>query len=288
MEALFSQNRKVLIAYITVGYPHLEATVKAVTLLERSGVDMVELGIPFSDPLVDGITIQQASYTALKNGTTPGVCLEIAGRIKRGGSALPLVFMTYYNPILSYGLELFCADSARAGIDGLIVPDLPLEEAGCLEEAAARNNLALVYLVAPTSSEERIEEAARRSRGFIYLVSVTGVTGMRKELPPGLVSFAARVRRRTSKPLCMGFGISSPQQARMLAGCVDGIIVGSSIVHLMGNLKDWEPALADLARSFKKALRAGGQKGQQKEALEECLPGEGVAPQDIYEEGDLF
>lgn len=254
IDLVFAQKEAALIAYITVGYPDLESTLEAVPLLEKCGVDMVELGIPFSDPLVDGITIQQASYRALQNGVTPDVCLE-AARLIRRSSALPLLFMTYYNPILSYGLEPFCADSSRAGIDGLIVPDLPLEEAGLLEETAARNNLDLIYLIAPTSSEERIKQVAQRSRGFIYLVSVTGVTGMRKELPRGLAAFAARVKRYTDKPLCMGFGISSPEQAQMLAGCVDGIIVGSSIVHLMGNFEDWKPAVAQLAGTFKRAIK---------------------------------
>jgi tryptophan synthase alpha chain len=246
-----------LIAFITVGYPTLEATLEAVPLLEKCGVDMVELGIPFSDPLADGITIQQASQKALQNGITPAACLE-AARLIRQKTDLPLLFMTYYNPVLCYGPDLFCADSFRAGIDGLIVPDLPLEEAGLLEEITCRNNLDLIYLIAPTSPEDRIRQAAQRSRGFIYLVSVTGVTGMRKDLPEGSAGFAARVKRFSDKPLCMGFGISTPQQAALVAGSVDGVIVGSSIVHLMGSQRDWKPAVSEFVCSLKKAIMESG------------------------------
>jgi len=242
-----------LIAFITVGYPTLEATLDAVPLLEKCGVDMVELGIPFSDPLADGITIQQASFEALQNGITPAACLD-AARLIRKKSNLPLIFMTYYNPVLSYGPERFCADSFQAGIDGLIIPDLPLEEAGVLEENALRHNLDLIYLLAPNSSEDRIREAAERSRGFIYLISVTGVTGIRDTIPPGSDNFAAKVRRHTDKPLCMGFGISTPEQAAQVSRSVDGVIVGSSIVHIMGSLKEWKPSLADLISSLKKAI----------------------------------
>ncbi|MEW5921881.1 MAG: tryptophan synthase subunit alpha [Bacillota bacterium] len=247
---------KALIAFITVGYPTLEATLEAVPLLERCGVDMVELGIPFSDPLADGITIRQASFQALQNGITPAACLD-AARLIRRKSNLPLLFMTYYNPVLTCGPELFCAEAARAGIDGMIIPDLPLEEAGIFETSACAHNLDLIYLLAPNSSEERIRLTAQRARGFIYLVSVTGLTGMRQELPPGLDEFVARVGRLTGKPLCVGFGISAPEQAAKLSASVDGVIVGSSIVHLMGSLQDWQPAVAEYVSSLKKAIMPG-------------------------------
>ncbi|MDO9535656.1 MAG: tryptophan synthase subunit alpha [Bacillota bacterium] len=243
-----------LIAFITVGYPTLEATLEAVPLLEKCGVDMVELGIPFSDPLADGITIQQASFEALQNGITPAACLD-AARFIRKKSNMPLIFMTYYNPVLSYGQELFCADSSRAGIDGLIIPDLPLEEAGALEESTLNHNLDLIYLLAPNSSEARIREVADRSRGFIYLISVTGVTGIRENAPLGLNEFTSKVKKHTDKPLCMGFGISTPEQAAHVSKSVDGVIVGSSIVHIMGTQKQWKPPLSHFIRSLKKAIQ---------------------------------
>ncbi|RJX25574.1 MAG: tryptophan synthase subunit alpha [Dethiobacter sp.] len=247
------RDHAALIAFVTVGYPTVEATLEAVPLLEKCGVDVVELGIPFSDPMADGVTIQQASYKALQNGITPAKCLETA-RLIRQKVDIPLLFMTYYNPVFRYGLDLFCADSSCAGIDGLIIPDLPLDEAGLLEKATLGYNLDLIFLIAPTSPEHRIKEIAQRSRGFIYLVSVTGITGMRKNLPLGLNRLVSKVRRLSAKPLCMGFGISTPEQAAEVAVSVDGVIIGSSIVHLMGSEKDWKPAVFEFICSVKKAL----------------------------------
>ncbi len=261
LAALFAGRKEpALIAFITVGYPDLAATLEAVPLLESCGVDAVELGIPFSDPLVDGITIQQASYRALQKGITPAACLEAACLIRQK-SALPLLFMSYYNPILSYGPALFCREAARAGVDGLIIPDLPLEEAGVLEASSLRHNLDLVGLLAPNSPPERIGLVAGRSRGFIYLVSLTGVTGMRQELPPGVADFVARVRSLSSLPLCLGFGISTKEQAAQLSGHVEGVIVGSSIVQLMGSGEKWQPAVARFVRGLKEALVQGRQAG---------------------------
>lgn len=247
-EAFTRPSRKALIAYVTVGYPSVEATLNVVPLLADSGCDLVELGIPFSDPLADGVTIQKASFQALQNGVTPAVCLNVARQLTREVD-VPLVFMTYYNPILRYGHEAFCHDCAKAGIDGLIIPDLPPDESQELETLTEKNSLDLIYIVAPTSTDERIRLAAGRSRGFVYLASVAGVTGARDELPPGLGEFAARVRTATRLPLCVGFGISNARQASQVAGIADGVIVGSRIVNLMG-----EGATAGLV-SFIKELR---------------------------------
>jgi len=221
-----------LIPYVTVGYPSLEATLKVVPLLASSGCDIVELGIPFSDPLADGATIQKASFRALQNGVTPKLCLEAAKELNQKVD-IPLVFMTYFNPVFSYGLEEFCSACASSGIDGLIIPDLPPEEGSELEAITQRQDIDLIYLLAPTTTEERIRLVAERSRGFIYLVSVTGVTGVRDNLPPGLESFVARVRKTATQPLCVGFGISTPEQARRIARIADGVIVGSRIIQLM-------------------------------------------------------
>lgn len=244
------------IPYVTIGYPSLEATLEVVPLLEKCGADMVELGIPFSDPLADGVTIQRASFHALQAGVTPARCLEVA-RALRQKVALPLIFLSYFNPLWSYGLEAFCAEAVRAGVDGLIVPDLPPEEAAGLEEAATCCGLDTIYLLAPTSTEERIRQVAQLSRGFIYLVSVTGVTGARENLPPGLAAFVARVKKLATQPLCVGFGISTPEQAKEVARIADGVIVGSRLVELMGDREDWRPLVMDFARQLKRAIVGG-------------------------------
>jgi tryptophan synthase alpha chain len=229
-------KQKALIAYVTVGYPSVQTTLEVVPALAQWGCDIVELGIPFSDPLADGATIQEASYSALQNGVTPSVCLDTASRLRREVD-VPLVFMTYYNPVLRFGLEGFCQASAKAGVDGLIVPDLPVEEGGMLGGFADKSGLDLIYLLAPTSSDQRIELVAQRSRGFVYLVSVTGVTGARRALPTDLAGFVSRVRQKTDLPLCVGFGISTAKQAREVAQVADGVIVGSRIVQLLRDEK---------------------------------------------------
>ena len=231
--SVFTQaNHTALIPYITVGYPTVEATLKVVPLLVESGCDIIELGVPFSDPLADGATIQLASYEALRQGITPKVCFEVAQELRQRVEA-PLVFMTYYNPVLKFGLEQFCSECVRAGIEGVIIPDLPPEEGTELEKSTKRHGLDLIYLLSPASTKGRIELVTSRSNGFIYLVSLTGVTGSRNNLPEELEAFVASVRERTEKPLCVGFGVSTPDQARRIAKVADGVIVGSRIIQLM-------------------------------------------------------
>lgn len=244
IDAVFADARhKALIPFLTVGYPSIEHTLQAVPLLAGCGCDLVELGIPFSDPLADGATIQKASFHALNNGVTPQVCLEVAAALRQQVT-IPLVFMTYYNPVFSYGLEQFCAACATAGVDGLIVPDLPLEEGSPLEQMTQHHGLDLIYLVAPTSTDERIRRLAESSRGFLYIVSVAGVTGARAELPESLRSLVSRARRMTTKPLCVGFGISTARQAGEVASLADGVIIGSRIIQLM----EGDASLAEVAR----------------------------------------
>jgi tryptophan synthase alpha chain len=231
--SVFSRaGHKALIPYVTVGYPSVKDTLEVVQVMAGNGCDIVELGIPFSDPLADGATIQKASFHALKNGVTPKVCLEVATKLRQKVD-VPLVFMTYFNPVFHYGLEEFCSDCAGAGVDGLIIPDLPPDEGLGLEDVTQKHNMDLIYLLAPTSSDERISLIAERARGFIYLVSVTGVTGSRDSLPPELNSFVSRVREAATQPLCVGFGISTPEQAKQVADIADGVIVGSRIIQLM-------------------------------------------------------
>jgi tryptophan synthase alpha chain len=234
-------GHKALIPYLTVGYPDIETTLKAVTLFAKNGADIIELGIPFSDPLADGATIQESSHRALQNGITPEICLETAGKLRRKIN-IPLVFMTYFNPILSYGLNKFCQDCLKAGIDGIIVPDLPPEEGEILEGATRESGLDLIYLLSPSSTPERIRLVAQKSGGFIYLVSVTGVTGARNDVPAGLSDFISRVRRNSSLPLCVGFGISGAEQAQKISKIADGVIIGSRLIQIMKN----DPTLQNL------------------------------------------
>ena len=225
-------HHKALIAYITIGYPTVESTLEIVPALAESGCDIIELGIPFSDPLADGTTIQEASFQALRSGVTPQTCLDIAQKLS-GKVNIPLVFMTYYNPVLHFGLDSFCTASAQAGIDGLIIPDLPPDEAAALDVSTHKHGLDLIFLLSPTSTTERIRLVAQKSRGFIYLVSLTGVTGARENLPAGLEDFVNRVRKEASQPLCVGFGISTPDQAQRVGSVADGVIVGSRLIQLI-------------------------------------------------------
>ena len=244
-----SKNRKALMPYVTIGYPSVEATLQIVPALAECGADIIELGIPFSDPLADGPTIQQASFEALGQGVTPEVCLDIARKLRQR-VGIPLVFMGYYNPVFHYGPERFCVACAEAGIDGLIIPDLPPEEALELEASSKKHGIDVIYLLAPTSDDRRIELVARRSSGFIYLVSLTGVTGARCDLPAELEEFVTRVRQKTKKPLCMGFGISTPEQAKRVASVADGIIIGSRVIQLIK-----EDASLEKLKTFIKSLR---------------------------------
>lgn len=245
-------GRKALIPYVTVGYPSIEATLKVVPLLAESGCDIIELGIPFSDPLADGVTIQNSSYQAIKNGVTPRLCLEVAAELSQKVD-VPLVFMSYYNPIFHYGLKEFCRRCAESGIDGLIIPDLPPEEGAGLEEFAGEKGIDLIYLLAPTSSLDRIRLAGERSGGFVYLVSVTGITGARDALPADLEEFVSRVRKVIKKPLCVGFGIATPEQAGRVAAIADGVIVGSRIIQYMEEDESMA-GLAGFARELRQAL----------------------------------
>ena len=254
LESVFKQkNHKALIAYVTVGYPSIEATLKVVPLLAESGCDIVELGIPFSDPMADGATIQRASFKALENGVTTSLCLDIAKKLSKK-TPIPLVFMTYFNPIYQYGLEKFCHDCVASGIDGLIVPELPPEEGDELGNLAGKSGVDLIYFLAPTSVEERIKMVANKARGFIYLVSIAGVTGARNELPPDLGKFISRVKQLAKQPVCVGFGISTPEQAARIAQTADGVIIGSKLIQLLETDDAAMTATQSFIRDTRKAL----------------------------------
>nr|WP_290669702.1 tryptophan synthase subunit alpha [Ardenticatena sp.] len=244
------EGRAALMPFITMGYPDLESALDLVPALVEGGADLIELGIPFSDPLADGATIQATSQQALDNGMTLALCLEQVAALRARGVEVPLILMGYYNPILQMGGAKFAEEAARAGADGVIVPDLPPEEADELRTALHAHGLALIFLLAPTSDDERVRLVAEQATGFIYLVSLTGVTGARDQLPPDLADFVARVRCATDLPLAVGFGISRPEQAAMVAQMADGVIVGSALLRTIGDADD--PIAA--ARAFVRQL----------------------------------
>jgi len=252
-KTLRAEGRAALMPYLTVGYPTPAQTADLAQAAIEAGADMLELGIPFSDPLADGATIQHTTQIALEQGTTVGTCLDTVAEIRRRGIDSPLLLMGYYNPIFQWGAETFCAACQKVGVDGLIVPDLPPEEADDLHAACQAHGLDLIMFLAPTSPDERIGQVSRRASGFLYLVSLTGVTGARASLPAELEAFVARVRAATDLPLAVGFGVGSPQQAARVARIADGVIVGSALLRAIGDSDD--PVGA--TRRFVQALRGG-------------------------------
>ncbi|WP_066632892.1 tryptophan synthase subunit alpha [Desulfolucanica intricata] len=253
---LRENGAKALIPFITAGDPDMQTTVELVLAMDRAGADVIELGVPFSDPVADGPAIQKASIRSLAGGTTLGGILDAVKEI-RNKSDIPLVLMTYYNPVYQFGLEKFIDQAASAGVNGLIVPDLPFEEAAPLREPAKEKGISLIPLVAPNSPEERIKKITTRAGGFIYCVSSLGVTGVRRSIETDLADFVIRVRKYSRLPVAVGFGISGPAQAAGVARYCDAVIVGSALVKLIeeyansGNLVE---ILAAKVRELKEAL----------------------------------
>jgi len=229
--ALRGTRQKGFVAYICAGDPNLRATAQLARAFERAGVDVLELGVPFSDPLADGVVNQLASERALRAGTTLHGVLRMMASLRRGGLQVPIVFYVYYNVLHHYGLKKFVRDAARAGVDGVLALDLPPEEAGAFEKLMKRAGLHPIYLVAPTTPAERIHKIARHASGFIYYVSREGVTGMQKSLAPAVSSHVATIRKHSRLPVAIGFGISNPSQARAAARAADAVVVGSAIVN---------------------------------------------------------
>ena len=252
---LKNKGTKAFIAYVTAGDPYLSVTEKIVLALEGAGVDIIELGIPFSDPLADGPTIQAASQRALKNKVNLRSIFKVVSRLRRR-TGIPIAFMTYYNPILRYGLERFFKACRDHGVDGVIVPDLPYDEAKDLIAAGRSNGVATIFLVAPTSTKDRIRNIARISRGFIYYVSLTGVTGARRKLPPEVISNVRFIKSITDKPVAVGFGISNARQASSIAKVADGVIVGSAIVKIIGERKNSLHRVYNFSKNLAKAIHA--------------------------------
>ena len=251
------RNKPIFMPYFPLGYPDLDTSIDVIEALAKNGADLIEVGLSFSDPLADGPVIQHATQIALENGITVKKSLEAVRELRKRGVDIPLVLMGYYNPMLAYGLEKFVHDAVEAGADGFIVPDLPVEESDefmSVAGADSRPPLPLIQMLAPTTPNERMEMIARNARGFIYLVSVTGVTGERKSISEGLGELINRVREHTSAPVCVGFGISTPEQARQVGALADGVIVGSACVKAIGGSEKPIETAKQFAAEFRSAL----------------------------------
>lgn len=267
LRATFDQlrrfHRKALIPFVMGGDPTLAMTPQLLLALEEAGADLIEVGIPFSDPLADGSIIQGASARALAHGTTPSRVLAAAASI-RHRLRVPVVCLSYWNPILQFGAQRANASHPRAflraahhsGVAGVIVPDLPIEEGTNFRNEAAKEHVSAVFLAAPTSPPQRLRAIARASEGFIYYVSVTGTTGVRRALPPQLAHGVRQLRLLTTKPVCVGFGISSPSQARAVSQIADGVIVGSALIRLIAESKGHATMLRNASGFLKRLKRA--------------------------------
>ena len=260
-ECFRRRGRKALIPFVMAGDPDLRTTGPLLLALQEAGADVIEIGIPFSDPLADGPVIQAASARALARGVTPPRVLDAVASV-RGQLRVPVVALTYWNPILSFGPEgappavrAFTRSARASGLAGVIVPDLPVEESPLLRRWTAAERLCAVLLAAPTSPPERLRMIARASQGFIYYVSVTGTTGSRRELPPDLAHGVRRLKRLTTKPVCVGFGISTPAQAAAAARLADGVIVGSALIQAI-NSSPSRTTACGRAAAFIKRFRA--------------------------------
>jgi tryptophan synthase alpha chain len=251
-----SDGRRSLVVYLCAGDPDLATTERLVPALAAAGADVIELGVPFSDPLADGPTIQAAAERALRSGTTLAGILELVSRVRGRGCEVPLVLMGYMNPFVRMGLDAFVARAAEAGVDGVIVPDLPLEEAHTLGDAAAAKELSLVLLAAPTTPPQRLRAIGSQTRGFLYFVSITGVTGARAALPADLPARLDAVRAASAAPVAVGFGISAPEQARALAEHADAVVVGSALVSEIARSGGRPEGPVALVRSLAEAVHS--------------------------------
>ena len=254
-------GRTALLPYVMAGYPDAGTSEALAVALGEAGADLLELGVPFSDPMADGATIQAASHHALEGGMTLDGALALAGRI-HARIATPLLLMTYYNPIFSAGIASFCERAARAGVVGLIVPDLPPEESEPLQTAASQHGIAQIYLVTPTSPDERlaqVAEAAKDSGGFLYCVSLSGTTGARDRLPEHLAAFLARVRSHSDLPLAVGFGVSRPEHVAEIGAMAEGAVVASALLNAVDAAPTNERVQTGV--DFLRTLQAGAKRG---------------------------
>ena len=247
------KNGKAFVAFITAGDPNLDKTAEYILEMERAGADLIEIGIPFSDPIAEGVVIQEADLRALQSGTTTDGIFDMVEKLRRK-TDMPLVFMGYLNPVFHYGYERFFARCKECGISGIIIPDLPYEEKGECEEIAAKYGVDVISMIAPTSAA-RIRAIASEAKGFLYVVSSMGVTGIRSEIKTDLSSILAAVREASDIPAAVGFGINTPEQAAKVAEIADGVIVGSAIVKIIARYgSEAGPYIYDYVKSMKEAI----------------------------------
>ncbi|HEX5323901.1 MAG TPA: tryptophan synthase subunit alpha [Capsulimonadaceae bacterium] len=258
--ALKSQGQGALVAFVTAGdpFPTAQKTAEAVLALASAGADIIELGIPYSDPLADGPSIQASSQRALDAGVTPPFVFDVVRAVRRE-SDIPIVLMTYYNPVLQYGLARFAGEMNESGADGVILTDLPPEEAGPWKKIADEKNIATLFLLAPTSTNDRITAVTRQMKsGFVYCVSRTGVTGARQDIPEELHTLVRKIREQTKLPICVGFGISSPEHVQRIVSFADGAVIGSALVDFLkahSHDPEWKGPLNLLVRDWKQGTR---------------------------------
>lgn len=249
-------KKKSLIIFLTAGDPNLETTAKLIPAIAEAGADLIEIGVPFSDPIADGPTIQKAGQRALAGGTTVKKILKMVADVRKV-SQVPLLLFGAYNPFLKYGLEKIVKDALKAGVDGFLIPDLPMEESEEFQSIVNKNDMHLIYLIAPTSDNKRIKEIAKKSTSFLYYMALCGVTGVRNTLPPDLGTNLKRIQSQTNLPIVVGFGISKPEHVKQIAPLADGVVVGSAVVKIIeekGNSKDIVSEVKSYVSSLAKKL----------------------------------
>lgn len=254
-EKLRLKKRKALIPFITAGDPDLQTTEKLIFILEKSGADLIELGVPFSDPMADGPTIQMASERSLANGTNLKMIFKLVKRVRQR-TTIPIILMGYYNPFFRYGLKELVSDAKNAGVDGILTIDLPPEEAGEMKTQIDRAGLDMIFLLAPTSDEARINLIAKNAKGFIYYVSLTGVTGVRAKLDKDIKKQLATIKKSTNLPIGVGFGISNPTQAKSVAKWSDAVVVGSAIIKIIESSRNKRQMVQKVAKFISSLKRA--------------------------------
>lgn len=251
---LAAEGSKAFIAYLTGGYPNLAATGELVQTIASAGADVIEIGVPFSDPVADGAVIQRASQHALEAGTSLSAIISLVADIRKK-TQVPLVLMSYCNPVFRFGIEEFARQASVAGVDGIIIPDLPFEEAGIIEQLLNDHGICLVPLIAPTSTEERMRQVMKSDQGFVYCVSVTGTTGGASGDMHEIADYSGKVRKYTKAPIALGFGISDPATASNMAEHADAVIVGSAIVKIIEEYRDDKALMKDKVAQFVRSIK---------------------------------